>query len=60
MGRTSAASKNKYEKKAYDRITTLVKKGQKDKIKAHAEQKGMSLNAYINSLIEQDMEKGTG
>ena len=56
MGKTSAASKNKYAAKTYDRITTLVKKGEKETIKAHAESKGMSLNAYINDLIEKDMK----
>ena len=57
MGKTSAASKNKYAAKTYDRITTLVKKGEKETIKAHAESKGMSLNAYINDLIEKDMNE---
>lgn len=47
----------KYNEKAYDRIEVKVYKGQKDKIKAHAESKGMSLNAYINDLIEKDMNK---
>lgn len=47
----------KYNEKAYDRIEVKVYKGQKDKIKAHAESKGMSLNAYINDLIERDMNK---
>ena len=47
----------KYNEKAYDRIEVKVYKGQKDKIKAHAESKGMSLNAYINDLIAKDMNK---
>ena len=47
----------KYNERAYDRIEVKVYKGQKDKIKAHAESKGMSLNAYINDLIEKDMNK---
>lgn len=34
----------------------MVGKGRKDKIKAHAQQKGMSLNAYIVDLIEKDMQ----
>lgn len=29
--------------------------GKGKKIKAHAESKGMSLNAYINMLIDKDM-----
>ncbi|MCD8096408.1 MAG: antitoxin [Ruminococcus sp.] len=48
---------NKYNAKAYDRIALLVKKGERDKIKAHAVSKGLSLNAYINALIKSDMDK---
>lgn len=58
MGKTSTASKNKYNAKAYDRIALQVKKGQREVIKAYAEAKGMSLNGYINKLIEQDMKQG--
>lgn len=51
----------KYNAKAYDRIEIKVKKGQKAVIQAHAQGKGLSLNAYIVSLIEQDMhEQQTG
>lgn len=51
----------KYNTKAYDRIEIKVKKGQKAVIQAHAQRKGLSLNAYIVSLIEQDMhERQTG
>lgn len=48
---------NKYNAKAYDRINVNVKKGERDKIKAYAESKGLSLNAYINKLIADDMNK---
>lgn len=52
---TSAAVKNKYNQKAYDRIALVVKKGQKEKIQDHAKNLGLSLNGYINNLIEKDM-----
>ena len=39
-----------------DHITIRVQGGTKEKIKAHAQQKGMSLNAYIVDLIERDMD----
>ena len=55
MGKASTRAQNKYNAKAYDRINLLVKKGQREKIKAHAESKGMSLNGYINELIKKDM-----
>lgn len=56
MGKTSAAVKNRYAAKTYDRYSILFKKGEKDIIKAHAASKGMSLNAYIVGLIQKDME----
>jgi cystathionine beta-lyase family protein involved in aluminum resistance len=59
MGKTSSAVKEKYNAKAYDDIRLRVKAGQKDKIASFAKDiRGMSsLNAYINSLIEEDMER---
>ena len=57
MGKTSAAVKNRYINKAYDRINLTVPKGQKDVIKEYAEKQGKSVNGYINELIEKDMQK---
>ena len=37
MGKTSAAVKNRYNDKTYDRINLTVPKGDKEIIKAHAE-----------------------
>ena len=48
---------NKYISKTYDRVNLLLPKGDKDKIKAHAEAQGLSLNGYINKLIAEDMNK---
>ena len=47
----------KYMKKAYDTTVIRFYKGQRDKIKAYAEKNGESLNAYINRLISEDMQK---
>ena len=47
----------KYEKENYDKVLWLLQKGDRDKIEAHAQSKGLSLNAYIVSLIEMDMGK---
>ena len=47
----------KYEKENYDKVLLRLQKVSRDKIKAHAQQKGMSLNAYIVDLIEKDMER---
>jgi uncharacterized protein (DUF1778 family) len=58
MAKPATIAKNKYNAKAYDRIALQVKKGQRDIIRTYAESKGMSLNGYINMLIENDMKQG--
>lgn len=55
MGKTSAKVTNRYQQKAYDRITILVKKGEKDIIKKYAEEHGKSINAFITELIRREM-----
>ena len=47
----------KYNEKAYDQVKIMVKKGERDIIKAYAESIGKSLNGYINDLIVSDMER---
>ena len=54
-GKTSAAAKNRYNAKAYDRITLLVPKGSKEQLAEAARAKGQSVNSYITSLIRADM-----
>lgn len=51
---------NKYVKQNYDRVNVTMPKGKKDEYKLHAQSKGMSLNAYIISLIEADIKKEQG
>lgn len=46
---------NKRYQAKLDRGVFYVPKGDLEKIKARAQQKGMSLNAYIVDLIEKDM-----
>lgn len=46
---------NKYNAKAYDRVSLMLSKGKKEIVTAYAKSKGLSLNAYINGLIAQDM-----
>lgn len=45
----------KYNLKAYERIGLTVKKGRKDLIKSKASALGLSVNSYINSLIDNDL-----
>ena len=59
MGTSATKAKNKYADKNYDQLRVLVKKsdGGKERVKARADELGMSINAYINKLIDEDMEK---
>ena len=58
MPRTSAAVKNRYNDKAYDRITVIVPKGDKDTLKSHAEKyQYKSLNDFINRAISAQIER---
>lgn len=57
MAKTSAAVKNRYNAKAYDRIALVVPKGQKDIIKAHAEAHGESVNGFIQRAIAEAMAR---
>ena len=51
MGKTSAAVKNRYNAKAYDRINIVVPKGQKETIEAAAKAAGESVNGYVNRAM---------
>lgn len=44
----------KYRDKTYDQMNLQVPKGQRDIYKAQAAAHGLSLNAYIISLLESD------
>lgn len=56
-GTPQTRAKNKYNAKAYDRIALQVKKGRKDIIKAHAENRGESINGFVNRAIDETMER---
>lgn len=47
----------KYKKNNYDRFELLTPKGNKDKIKAHAEKQSESLNGFVNRAIAETMER---
>ncbi len=48
---------NKWIAKAYDRVNLTVPKGRKEQIKAHAEQYGESVNAFINRAINETIAR---
>ena len=47
----------RYNKKAYDRINIIVKKGQRQIIKDFAASQGKSLNRFVLDSIEYQMNK---
>lgn len=61
-GKTSAASKNKYIAKAYDRVNLILRKDSpqnKAAVQAAADAAGESLNAYIVGAVAQRMDAST-
>ena len=46
---------NQYNKDKYDRITIMVPKGNKVVLQTYAKKLNLSLNAYINKLLEEKM-----
>lgn len=59
MAVTKAQQKavSKYMKENYDVYQIRMPKGKKDTIKAHAEARGESVNAFINRAIDEAMER---
>lgn len=55
VSKAQQKAQNKWIAKAYDRINLTVPKGKKDTIQAHAEAQGQSVNAYINTAIDEKM-----
>lgn len=55
MSRTSSAVKNRYNSKAYDRITIIVPKGRKTTIEEYAKEKGESVTALIARLLRAEL-----
>lgn len=47
----------KWDAANLDRVSLAMPKGRKDIIKAHAESRGESLNAFINRAIDETMER---
>ena len=47
----------RYNKKAYDRINIIVKKGQRDIIKNFAASQGKSLNRFVLDAVEAEINR---
>ena len=54
---TAIKYNNEYNKQAYDRINLTVPKGQKESIQTAAQANGESVNAFINRLIDTELER---
>ena len=52
------AYKNDFARAAYDRISVIVPKGEREQIKSAADAAGESLSAYIVSAIRDRMDGG--
>ena len=57
MGTSKTRAQNRYIEKAYDRINVTVPKGHKDNRKAHAQQRGESVNGFIGRAIDETIER---
>lgn len=57
MAKAQTKASNKYNAKAYDRIALQVKKGEREKLREHAQQRGESLNGFINRAIDETMQR---
>lgn len=57
MAKAQTRASNKYAAKAYDRIALQVKKGRRDELRMHAEQRGESLNGFINRAIDEAIQR---
>ena len=47
----------RYNKKTYDRINIIVKKGQREIIKDFAAKQGKSLNRFVLDAVEAEMNR---
>ena len=60
MAKYSDAQKEataRYNKKAYDRIDLIVKKGEREIIKDFAAKQGKSLNRFVLDAVEAEMNR---
>ena len=54
---TAIKYNNEYNKQAYDRINLTVPKGTKESLQTAAQTNGESVNAFINRLIDTELER---
>lgn len=59
MGTAATRAKNKWQKENMDRVNLTMPKGKKEVIQVYAETHGQSVNSFINSAIDEKMERDT-
>ncbi len=59
-GNSSTAAKNRYNKKKYDKISFVVYKGKRAKLRKAAQIKSQTLSRYIKTAVTQKFEDDTG
>ena len=47
----------KYEKRNYDKVLLRLDKGEKERIKAHADNRNESINGFIKRAIDESIER---
>lgn len=60
MGKTSTASKQKYNEKAYDRVALSVKKRHKAGVTGRCKVKRRKHNGYIKNAVQKQYKDDTG
>lgn len=48
---------NEYAAEHYDRITILLPKGRKDKIKKYCQNKKISMSEFINACLDEKLKR---
>lgn len=46
---------NEYNAANYDRVTIMLPKGSKDRLKEQAQKSGKSVNAFLREIIEREL-----
>lgn len=59
ISKKQQACVNRYIDKAYDRINLTVPKGDRERIKAHAESRGETVNGFIKRAISETIQRET-
>lgn len=59
MPNNKSEYRNSWIAEKLDRVNLTMPKGRKERVKAHAEARGESVNAFINRAITETMERET-